>query len=317
MSDFMIELMNYSGYVLLVAAVGIIATAVASYWFERSDISRRLSGLGTEFSPGLEGGSGSALRLDDGKFRQFDNLVGSRDEEELSVLRGRLIRAGFRNPSAVRVFYAARFGLGIGGAVLAALLVALLASRMPTPILMIVVSFVTLAGFLAPSFWIERSIETRREQAQLGFPDILDMMLVCIEAGNGLNQAIYRVGIEVKESNKTLSEEFLNINDEMRAGKGRSEVLRDFADRLKVNDISAFVTILNQSDEYGVSIADSLRVYSSEMRHKRVMRAEEKANVLPVKLALATIVFTVPPVLIILAGPSVIMIIRSFAGLSG
>ncbi len=117
--------------------------------------------------------------------------------------------------------------------------------------------------------------------------------------------------------NKVLSDELGVVNDELYAGKSRAAVFRDFADRLNVSDISAFAAVLRQSDEFGVSIADTLRVYSAELRSKRIMRAEEKANMMPVKLALGSILFTIPPTLLIMAGPSIIMIIRTFAGLGG
>src|SRR5262249_27942002 len=121
----------------------------------------------------------------------------------------------------------------------------------------------------------------------------------------------------VQKVNKVLAEELTVVNDELRAGKTRAAVFRDFADRLGVPDISAFAAVLRQSDEFGVSIADTLRVYAVELRNKRIMRAEEKANMMPIKLALGSIAFTIPPTMLIMAGPSVIMIVRTFSGLGG
>jgi tight adherence protein C len=106
------------------------------------------------------------------------------------------------------------------------------------------------------------------------------------------------------------------INEELLAGKERAHVFSDFADRLGVSDIKAFTTVLNQSDEFGVSVAEALRVYASEMRHKRVMRAEEKANLMPVKVAMGSVFFTIPPIMLIMAGPSLIMLIRAFTTVS-
>jgi len=142
------------------------------------------------------------------------------------------------------------------------------------------------------------------------------MLLICIEAGNGLDQACRRVTREIKIVNKVLHDELGVVNDELYAGKARNAVFRDFAERLSVPDISAFAAVLRQSDEFGVSIAETLRIYAAELRDKRVMRAEEKANLMPIKLALGSIMFTIPPTLLIMAGPSVIMILRTFAGLS-
>jgi len=137
------------------------------------------------------------------------------------------------------------------------------------------------------------------------FPDALDLMLVCVEAGQSLDQAIMRVSKEIRGAYPTLAEEFELVSSEMRAGKDRSTVLRDMSERCGVPDISSFVTVLVQSATFGTSISDALRVYASEMRDKRVMRAEEKANVLPTKLTIGTMLFTVPPLLIILVGPSI------------
>ncbi|MEO1551557.1 MAG: type II secretion system F family protein, partial [Pseudomonadota bacterium] len=120
-----------------------------------------------------------------------------------------------------------------------------------------------------------------------------------------LDQAILRVSTEIQGSYPTLAEEFEVVANEMRAGKDRVTVLRDMSERCGVSDISSFVTVLVQSATFGTSISDALRVYASEMRDKRVMRAEEKANTLPTKLTLGTMFFTVPPLLMILVGPSV------------
>jgi tight adherence protein C len=145
----------------------------------------------------------------------------------------------------------------------------------------------------------------------------MDMMLVCIEGGQSLEQAMARVGKEMEASSGPLAEELQVVSHQFRAGKDRIAVLRDFAARCAVNDISSFVTVLVQSTAFGTSISEALRVYASEMRDKRLMRAEEKANVLPTKLTLGTMMFTVPPLILILIGPSVIQIMRSLTGLSG
>ena len=142
------------------------------------------------------------------------------------------------------------------------------------------------------------------------------MMLVCIEGGQSLDQAMQRVGDEMKISSGPLAEELQTVSHEFRAGKDRITVLRDFAERCSVNDISAFVTVLIQSTTFGTSVAAALRVYAAEMRDKRLMRAEEKANVLPTKLTLGTMMFTVPPLILILIGPSLIQIVRSLSGLA-
>jgi tight adherence protein C len=129
-------------------------------------------------------------------------------------------------------------------------------------------------------------------------------MLVCVEAGQSLDQAIVRVASEMKSSYPEISQEFEVVAYEMKAGKDKDTVLRDFGTRCGVQDVRAFVTVMIQSATFGTSIAEALRVYAGEMRDKRVMRAEEAANKLPTKMTLVTMMLTVPPLLVILVGPS-------------
>src|SRR5262249_31100820 len=199
--------------------------------------------------------------------------------------------------------------------VIAGIVLSIIPFVFPLPIFGLLLVLGLLIGYFLPSFWVERSIEYRRQAAELGFPDLLDMLLICMEAGNSLDQASRRVAREILRVNKVLADELGVVNDELYAGKARPAVFRDFADRLNVQDISAFAAVLRQSDEFGVSIADTLRIYADELRNKRIMRAEEKANMMPVKLALGSIAFTVPPTMLIMAGPSFIMIIRTFNGI--
>ncbi len=140
------------------------------------------------------------------------------------------------------------------------------------------------------------------------------MMLVCVEAGQSLDQSIIRVAKELRAGFPDLADEYELVSYEMKAGKDKTQVLRDMAERCGVSDVSSFVTVLIQSQQFGTSIAEALRVYAGEMRDKRVMRAEEKANTLPTKMTLATMMLTVPPLLIILIGPSIYEIYVTLGG---
>ena len=159
-------------------------------------------------------------------------------------------------------------------------------------------------GYFLPKYWITRRVDTRKENITRAFPDALDMMLVCVEAGQSLDQSIVRVARELRASYPDLADEFEIVAYEMKAGKEKDKVLRDMGTRCGVIDVSSFVTVMIQSSQFGTSIAEALRVYAGEMRDKRVMRAEEAANKLPTKMTLATMMLTVPPLLIILVGPS-------------
>ena len=236
---------------------------------------------------------------------RFAEYLEPQDKEEYSASRLKLVQAGYRSKTAVRSFNFAKLVMGIGFLLVGLLYVII---QPGDPDLMFVIMSVLLpgcVGYFLPSYWVSRRVQQRQEDVTNGFPDALDLMLVCVEAGQSLDQSILRVATEVKKSYPTLAEEFETVASEMRAGKDRVNVLRDMAERCGVTDISAFVTVLVQSATFGTSISDALRVYASEMRDKRVLRAEEKANVLPTKLTVGTMLFTVPPLLIILVGPSI------------
>ena len=314
----MAGLLNYGtfipivGAVLLFAAVVLIVVGVGAMLSEFEFMQRRLAGprAAVVDEPGVP-----RILLEDDLLKRIDSLVTPKNLDELTRIRRRLVQAGYRKPSAIRVYYLAKAVLALGLAVISALVVPFVGDVLPLPIIGIVIVFATLIGYVLPAYWVERRIEYRRQDAELGFPDLLDMLLICIEAGNGLDQASRRVTREIKVVNPVLADELSVVNDELYAGKSRAAVFRDFADRLQVPDISAFAAVLRQSDEFGVSIAETLRVYAAELRDKRVMRAEEKANMMPIKLALGSIAFTIPPTMLIMAGPPVIMILRTFAGM--
>jgi len=248
------------------------------------------------------------LRFENGKGEMLDKyseFLEPQDEEELSAARLKLVQAGYRSSSAVQTMNFAKLTMGVGFLAVGVLYVLVQPGEPSLASVLMTILIPGGVGYMLPSYWVERRLQQRQEDVTNGFPDALDLMLVCVEAGQSLDQAILRVANETKASSPTLAEEFEVVANEMRAGKDRVLVLRDMAERCGVNDISSFVTVLVQSANFGTSISDALRVYASEMRDKRVLRAEEKANVLPTKLTIGTMLFTVPPLLIIMVGPSI------------
>ena len=257
-----------------------------------------------------------ALRSAQGhdKLEKFSGFLEPQDEEEYSAMRLKLLQAGYPGKDAVRTFHFAQFALGLGFLVLGIGYVFLQKStgaEVSTQKLILSVLIPGGAGYYLPKYWVTRRVEERKEQITNGFPDALDMMLVCVEAGQSLDQSIIRVAKEIRAGYPALADEFEIVAHEMKAGKDRIQVLRDMAERAGVPDVASFVTVLIQSTSFGTSIAEALRVYAGEMRDKRVMRAEEKANTLPTKMTLATMMLTVPPLLIILIGPSVFEIYQT------
>lgn len=242
------------------------------------------------------------------KLEKYSNFLEPQDEEEYSAARLNLLRAGYRGKNAVRMFHFAQFSLGLGLLGIGALFAVIATQTNPDTSMqktLMTVLIPGVIGYMLPRYWVTKRVETRKEEIINGFPDALDMMLVCVEAGQSLDQSIIRVSRELQAGFPALAEEFATVAYELKAGKDRILVLKDMSERAGVPDVSSFVTVLIQSTSFGTSIADALRVFASEMRDKRVMRAEEKANTLPTKMTLATMMLTIPPLLIILIGPSV------------
>ncbi len=297
-----------AGPVIVLAALGLglVLLALPSMLNRKTDPLDRLRAASR--GQAVKADPGKALRTTDyaDKLEKYAHFLEPAKAEEMSAAKLKMLRAGYRSKNAVRSFHAAQFVLGLTLLVLGVVYtLATKGDAKPDTTMLLMTTLVPgVAGYFLPSYWVERRIQTRREEMVCGFPDSLDMMLVCVEAGQSLDQAIIRVSREIKLGYPALGEEYEIVAQEIKAGKERAQVLRDFGERSGIPDIASFVTTMVQSATFGTSIAEALRVYASEMRDKRVMRAEEKANVLPTKLTLGTMLFTVPPLLIILIGPS-------------
>jgi tight adherence protein C len=255
-----------------------------------------------------DGGKKRALRRADkiDKLERFAHFLEPQKKEELSAAKLKMLRAGYQSKNSVRMFHAMQFLMAIGFLIVG-LIVALVKSingELTTNTMLIYALVPCAIGYYLPKYWVDKRVERRQNEIIEGFPDALDMMLVCVEAGQSLDQSLIRVGKESRVGYPALAEEFDMVAQEVKAGKERTAVLKDMAERVGVPDVASFVTTLVQSATFGTSVAEALRVYSADMRDKRIMRAEEKANMLPTKLTLGTMLFTVPPLLVILIGPS-------------
>lgn len=241
------------------------------------------------------------------KLEKFAQFLEPQKVEELSAAKLRMLRAGYTSKDSVRMYHAIQFVLAVTGLILGAIyaLFQSFQAEVTTQQLMIYTILPCGIGYYLPIYWVNKRLKERQTEIIEGFPDALDLMLVCVEAGQSLDQSIIRVGKESRMGYPALADEFDMVAQEVKAGKERITVLKDMAERVGVPDVASFVTTLVQSATFGTSVADALRVYSADMRDKRIMRAEEKANMLPTKLTLGTMMFTVPPLLVILIGPSV------------
>jgi tight adherence protein C len=262
-----------------------------------------------------------ALRKTDkvDKLEKFAHFLEPQKKEELSAAKLNMLRAGYPGKNAVRMFHAMQFLLGISFLIigLAFALVQSLSQEMSMTDIMLYSFLPCSIGYYLPRYWVNKRVNQRQTEIIQGFPDALDLMLVCVEAGQSLDQSIIRVGRESRSGYPALADEFDMVAQEVKAGKERISVLKDMAERVGVPDVASFVTTIIQSATFGTSIADALRVYSADMRDKRIMRAEEKANMLPTKLTLGTMLFTVPPLLVILIGPSIYGMVTMLGQLAG
>jgi tight adherence protein C len=172
-----------------------------------------------------------------------------------------------------------------------------------------------LLSYMLPGFWLSRQVELRKKQIRNGLPDALDLLIVCVEAGMGLDQAINKAAEELLVSHPALSEELSIITTEIRAGKPRMEAFKNFADRTKVDDVRQLVSMLVQTDRFGTSIAQALRTQADVSRTKRRQRAEERAAKLGVKLVFPLVFCLFPAMYVVTLGPAVIKFVRFFAGM--
>jgi tight adherence protein C len=305
LSTMIVEALGPNGPLMLVGSLGFIMVLMTlPILLKRPDDP--LDKLKVENTDNI---TGKRLRTGtaNDKLEKYANFLEPQDAHEYSAMKLKLLQAGYQGKSAVRTFYFCQFALGLLGLVAGSLYIMFLPTdyEVTSKDLGVWIGGLGGGGYLLPKYWVTRRQAMRQEAIENGFPDCLDMLLVCVEAGQSLDQAIIRVSNELQSGFPELCYEFELVAQEMKAGKEKDAVLKDMAERAGVQDITSFVTVLVQSQQFGTSIADALRVYSSEMRDKRVMKAEEKANKLPTKMTLATMMLTVPPLLIMLIGPSV------------
>jgi len=233
-----------------------------------------------------------------------------KDVEEVSHIETMFLNAGLRSRNAVVVFFGAKVLLAAVFLCSFMLVKFSAGLRLTVSITFLLASLSTLIGFYGPNFWLNGKIARRRDEIILGFPDALDLMVVCTEAGMGLDAALKRVGEEIRLSNKVLSDEFRILNLELRAGKSRASVLRSLGKRIGLEDVDSLVTLLIQTDKFGTSVGRALRVHSDAMRTKRMQKVEEVAAKLPVKLLFPTVFCIFPALFLIILGPAIIRVMR-------
>lgn len=233
------------------------------------------------------------------------------DSKDGQKLRHALSMAGFDHPAGPMLYVIVRFGLAIGLPL--AFLALQQVSSKPTTGLPLIAGALLLCGLgmITPKAILDNRMNARKEQLEQEFPDALDLMVVCVEAGLGLESALVRVGREVGESHPRICEEFERVSQELAAGRGRADALRAMGDRTDVESVRSFVALLIQTDTLGASIGQTLRTYSNEMRDHRYLRAEEKAMRVPVLMTIPLVACILPVIVTALMLPAMIDMIRN------
>ncbi len=241
--------------------------------------------------------------------KKFENLM-PKSEKEVSVIKVRMQRAGFRNENAIKVFYGGKVLLPLTLAAIAA--VSGLASLSPFFVYLVALG----GGFLAPDFWLGKRIAKRQKKLTRGLPDVLDLLVICMEAGLSLDQATARSAEELRTSQPEICDELTVVVLEQRAGRARSEAWKNMSDRTGVESLRNLVSMLVQTEQFGTSIAKMLRVHSDTLRVQRVQMVEEMAGKTSVKLVFPLVLFIFPALFLVTLGPAAIMMADSFKSLT-
>ncbi len=296
---------------LTFAAVFLFILSAALLVYHRQALLARFAGVVTPQAASLDGVLERLLkaRPATSKVEQvidpFQKIL-PRSALEVSVVQKRLMLAGYRKDAYVNIFYGVKVLLPL-------LLLALVTvTRLYHFGAFFSYAIAAALGFLLPDFWLGNRIAARQLNVRLGLPEALDLMVICIEAGLGLDQAILRVADELALSQPEIAEEFNLVNLEQRAGRPRAEALRNLAERTDIESVRSLVAMLIQTDHFGTSLAGSLRVHSDSLRVQRRQQAEEQAAKTTVKLVFPLVLFIFPSLFVVTLGPAMISIKEAF-----
>jgi tight adherence protein C len=314
--DLLLDVFGDSSTTLLALLVFLATTVLALVVMltvrARGAVKRRTAGLGDLDANGPHALRATSLkavqRLLDYTTKHY--AASEKDKGDMKVLRRRMVQAGIFDPRAVAYFFVARTALAVVLA-LAAFFVVPMFITLKGPAMWLTVIIGGIIGYVGPSMYIDRRISTRRNEHRSGFPDFMDLLVVCADSGLSMEAALDRVGRELGDSYPSLCANIHMANLEIRAGRTMTEALEHLGDRLGLEEARSFATLIQQSAELGSSITDALRIYSDDMRHKRLSRAEEKAYSLPAKLAVPMMVCIFPVLFVVILLP---VIVRLYTG---
>lgn len=299
---------------ILMAVFASVFLAAVGTWLivgERREMRRRLAATGQREAAQADLSIRRARQLSG--FWQFTEKIGRpffkrAKSEDISELRMRLIHAGFINPRAMAVYFGLRIVLALVLPAVVALFLPRFLPSTPPAIVGLAVLVTCVIGYYIPVLYVTRRIRRRREEIRYSFPDALDMLLVCVESGLGLDAAVSRVAQEMGPAHPILAENLNWLSHELRVGRDRNVALRGLAERTGVDDVSSLVTLLIQTDQLGTSMAEALRSHAYEMRASRMLRAEEKAQKMPIKLSAIIVFLVLPALMLFIMSPAILSI---------
>ena len=320
--DYLLSLLNSAvgnpqiARLLFVAAVALsavlaVVTMALLVIGLQDPVQRRLNVLKRAQALAGQGSPPSSLQL---MLEQVGERFAGDTDWQSSPTRTLLVHAGFRQPSAAQAYWAARLLLVLllGGMMLLALPFLKGLSLVQAALLVVIASG---AGWLAPAIYVDKRKQTRMRVLRAGFPDALDLLVVCVESGLALPQSIERVAEELSVSHGALAEELALVNHEIRAGISGTDALRHLAERTGLDDVHGLVSLLAQSIRFGTSVADTLRIYAEEFRDRRTQAAEEQAAKLGTKLIFPLIFCLWPSFFLVAIGPAILGVLKAFGRL--
>ena len=293
----------FSFLLFLLIAVGVLALGMKMYVRPKEAIERV---TGTVVDATVEMPSHPSLVMHDMMKRLGDLIPAS--PKDVSIMQKRLIRAGIRTENGLKILYGAKVLFGVVLPVGMAVGVANSASDPGLKFAAVLAA--AAAGFFGPNEYLRMKARRRQKQISRGLANALDLMVVCVESGLGLDQAIMQVAKELEHAHPEITEEFMMVNLELKAGKRRPEALRNLADRTAVDDLKKLVAVLIQADRFGTGVAQSLRAHADYMRVQARQIAEEKAAKLGVKLVFPIFFCILPSLFVVTVGPMVVRIMR-------
>jgi tight adherence protein C len=295
--------------VLVFLATTTLAFVIMASVRVQGAVKRRAAGILFDVGDKPRGGSRSlrhsSLKAVQSLLEYTNRHYASSNDDNMKVLRRRMVQAGIFEPRAVAWFFIARTALAVGLAIGAFFVVPML-NMFEGSMFWMMVGAAGLGGYVAPSMYLDKRIKKRKAEHQTGFPDFMDLLVVCADAGLSMEASLDRVGRELGDSYPSLCSNIHMANLEIRAGRSMTEALEHLGDRLALEEARSFATLIQQSEELGSSITDALRVYSEDMRHKRLSRAEEKAYALPAKLSVPMMVCIFPVIFVVILLPVIV-----------